>query len=36
MAPTYNTNEKRMFENTTKVRRLVEQMERKEVKKDET
>jgi hypothetical protein len=36
MAPTYNTNEKIMFENTTKVRRLVEQMERKEVKKDET
>jgi hypothetical protein len=36
IAPTYNDDETVMFENTTKVRRLVEQMERKEVSKDET
>jgi len=39
-APTYSDrahiNETTMFENTTKVRRLVEAMERKEVQKDET
>lgn len=36
LPPTYNDNETTMFENTTKVRRLVEEMERKEVVKDET
>jgi hypothetical protein len=34
--PTYNRNEQALFENTTKVRRLVEQLEAKEVDKDET
>ena len=34
--PTYNKDETVLFENTTKVRRLVEQMERKEGQKDET
>ena len=34
--PTYSRNERALFENTTKVRKLVEQMERKEVDKDET
>jgi hypothetical protein len=35
-APTYNRSEKRMLENTARVRRLVEQMEKKETEKDET
>lgn len=34
--PTYTNDESVLFENTSKVRRLVEEMERKEVKKDET
>ena len=34
--PTYNKSELTLFENTTKVRRLVEQMEKREVEKDET
>ena len=33
--PTYNKNETMLYENTTKVRRLVEQMEKKEATKDE-
>ena len=33
--PTYNKNETVLYENTTKVRRLVEQMEKKEATKDE-
>ena len=33
---TYTKSEQRMIENTVKVRRLVEQLERKEAKKDET
>jgi hypothetical protein len=32
----YNKSESRMFENTVRVRRLVEQMEKKEAEKDET
>ena len=35
-APIYNKNETALFENTTKVRMLVEQMEKKEVVEDET
>ena len=34
--PTYTDDEAVLFRNTTKVRRLVEAMERKEDKKDET
>ena len=34
--PTYNKSELALFENTSKVRRLVEEMERKEVDTDET
>ena len=34
--PTYSTSETILFENTSKVRMLVNQMEKKEVKKDET
>tara|TARA_R110000824_G_scaffold259379_2_gene448136 strand:- start:2105 stop:4066 length:1962 start_codon:yes stop_codon:yes gene_type:complete len=34
--PTYNKSELNLFENTTKVRRLVEEMEKKEVDTDET
>jgi len=33
---TYNKSESRLFENTVRVRRLVEQMEKKEAEKDET
>jgi len=33
--PTYNKNERVLYENTTKVRRLVEQMEKREMDKDE-
>ena len=32
----YNKNERSLMENTTRVRRLVEQMEKKEANKDET
>jgi len=34
--PIYNKSEIALFENTTKVRRLVEQMQKREVEKDET
>ena len=34
--PIYNNSETRMIENTAKVRRLVEQLEKKEAEKDET
>jgi hypothetical protein len=34
--PTYTNDEAVLFRNTSKVRRLVEEMERKEDKKDET
>jgi len=34
--PTYSKSEMKLFENTTKVRRLVEQMEKKEADSDET
>ena len=34
--PTYTRNEQTLFENTTKVRHLVEQMENKGKKEDET
>jgi hypothetical protein len=34
--PIYNNSELNLFENTTKVRLLVEQMEKKEADKDET
>jgi predicted HAD superfamily Cof-like phosphohydrolase len=34
--PTYTNDETVLFRNTTKVRRLVEAMERKEEEKDET
>mgnify|MGYP006411228143 FL=1 len=33
---TYNKSEVRLIENTTRVRRLVEQLEQKEAQKDET
>jgi hypothetical protein len=34
--PTYSKSERILFENTNKVRRLVEQMKKKEASKDET
>ena len=34
-APTYNRSETKMLENTVRVRRLVEQMEKKETEEDE-
>ena len=34
--PTYSKNETQLFENTTKVRNLVAELEMKEAEKDET